>query len=78
MTEALLYGAWMLGQGIAFFPNYSTAKIAAGRMLSIIDRKPRTYSSQMTGSSAWVSYILSSHSATVKCPLVFFDLTQLQ
>jgi hypothetical protein len=78
VTEALLYGAWMLGQGIAFFPNYSTAKIAAGRMLSIIDRKPRIYSSQMTGSSAWVSYILSSHSATVKCPLVFLDLTQLQ
>ena len=52
----------MLGQGIAFFPNYSTAKIAAGRMLHIIDRKPRIYSSQVTGSSAWVSYILSSHS----------------
>ena len=66
MSEALLYGAWMLGQGTAFFPNYSTAKIAAGKMLHIIDRKPRIYSSQATGSSAWVSYILSCHSVTVK------------
>jgi len=78
VTEALLYGAWMLGQGIAFFPNYSTAKISAGRMLRIIDRKPRIYSPQVTGSGAWVSYNLSSHSVTVKCPLVFPDLTQLK
>ena len=47
-------------------------------MLRIIDRKPRIYSPQVTGSGAWVSYNLSSHSVTVKCPLVFPDLTQLK
>ena len=55
----------MLGQGIAFFPNYSTAKIAAGRMLRIIDRKPRIYSSQTTGSNAWVSFVTYKRLSTV-------------
>jgi ATP-binding cassette subfamily B (MDR/TAP) protein 1 len=61
VAETLVYGAWMLGQGLAFAPNYSIAKMAAGRMFRIMDRKPRIYSSQTTGSSAWVSYIFSSH-----------------
>jgi hypothetical protein len=70
----------MLGQGTAFFPNYSTAKIAAVRMLRIIDRKPQIYSSQATGSSAWVSYILRSHYIRDyrDIPLMFIDLPQLQ
>jgi len=61
VSEALIYGAWMLGQGLAFVPNYSIAKMAAGRMFRIMDRKPRIYSSQMMGSCAWVSDIFSSH-----------------
>jgi len=50
----------MLGQGLAFVPNYSIAKMAAGRMFCIMDRKPRIHSSQMMGSCAWVSYIFGS------------------
>ena len=61
VSEALLYGAWMLGQGLAFVPNYSIAKMAAGRMFRIMDRKPRIDSPQMKGSCAWVNYIFSSH-----------------
>jgi ATP-binding cassette subfamily B (MDR/TAP) protein 1 len=53
VSEALIYGAWMLGQGLAFVPNYSIAKMAAGRILRIMDRKPRIQSSQMMGSCAW-------------------------
>lgn len=60
VSEALIYGAWMLGQGLAFVPNYSIAKMAAGRMFRIMDRKPQIHSSQMMGSCAWVSYIFSS------------------
>jgi hypothetical protein len=61
VSEALIYGAWVLGQGLAFVPNYSIAKMAAGRMFSITDRKPKIYSSQMMSSCAWVSYIFSRH-----------------
>ena len=45
VSEALIFGAWMLGQGLAFAPNYSIAKMAAGRMFRLMDRKPRIYSS---------------------------------
>ncbi|KAJ9591025.1 hypothetical protein L9F63_027767, partial [Diploptera punctata] len=41
VSEALIFGAWMLGQGLAFAPNYSIAKMAAGRMFRLMDRKPR-------------------------------------
>jgi hypothetical protein len=51
----------MLGQGLAFVPNYSIAKIAAGRMFRLMDRKPRIYSPQITGSSDLVSAIFSEH-----------------
>jgi hypothetical protein len=50
----------MLGQGLAFVPNYNTAKIAAGRMFRLMDRKPRIYSPQMTDDSDWVRGILNS------------------
>jgi ATP-binding cassette subfamily B (MDR/TAP) protein 1 len=55
VSEVLIFGAWMLGQGLAFVPNYNTAKMAAGRMFLLMDRKPHIYSPQMTGSSDWVS-----------------------
>jgi hypothetical protein len=77
VSEALIYGAWMLGQGLAFVPNFSIAKLAAGRMFHIMDRKPQIYSPQMMGSCAWVSYIYSAvtiPAVTVKCPLLFLDL----
>ena len=44
VSEALIFGVWMLGQGLAFAPNYSIAKMAAGRMIQLIDRKPKIYS----------------------------------
>ncbi|XP_021920941.1 multidrug resistance protein homolog 49-like isoform X2 [Zootermopsis nevadensis] len=53
VSEVLIFGAWMLGQGLAFVPNYNTAKMAAGRMFRLMDRKPRIYSPQVTGSSYW-------------------------
>jgi hypothetical protein len=55
VSEALIFGSWMLGQGLAFVPNYSIAKMAAGRMFRLMDRKPRIYSPQITGSSDLVS-----------------------
>jgi hypothetical protein len=51
----------MLGQGLAFVPNYSIAKMAAGRMFRLIDRKPQIYSPQIIGSSDLVSGIFSKY-----------------
>nr|CAD7426613.1 unnamed protein product [Timema monikensis] len=44
VSEALLFGAWMLGQSLAYVPSFNTAKLSAGRLLSLIDRKPRIQS----------------------------------
>jgi hypothetical protein len=61
VSEALIFGSWMLGQALAFVPNYSIAKMAAGRMFHLMDRKPQIYSPQITGSSDLVSGIFNKY-----------------
>ncbi|KAK7871055.1 hypothetical protein R5R35_007257 [Gryllus longicercus] len=41
VSEALIFGSWMLGQSLAFAPNFSSAKLSAGRLFSLLDRVPR-------------------------------------
>ncbi|GLH05440.1 Multidrug resistance protein homolog 65 [Gryllus bimaculatus] len=38
--QALLFGAWMLGQTLALAPSFSAAKLAAGRLFALLDRQP--------------------------------------
>lgn len=40
VSEALIFGSWMLGQALAFAPNFNTAKISAGRIFRLLDRMP--------------------------------------
>jgi len=40
VSEALIFGSWMLGQALAFAPNFNTAKISAGRIFKLFDRIP--------------------------------------
>ncbi|XP_012236010.1 multidrug resistance protein homolog 49 isoform X2 [Linepithema humile] len=40
VSEALIFGSWMLGQALAFAPNFNTAKISAGRIFRLLDRTP--------------------------------------
>lgn len=40
VSEALIFGSWMLGQALAFAPNFNTAKISAGRIFRLLDRVP--------------------------------------
>lgn len=40
VSEALIFGAWMMGQALAFAPNFSAAVSAAGRVLALLRRKP--------------------------------------
>lgn len=44
VSEALIFGSWMLGQALAFAPNFNTAKISAGRIFNLLDRNPEIYS----------------------------------
>jgi hypothetical protein len=44
----------MLGQTLAFAPNYNAAKMAAGRLFYLVDRKPRI-SSPDENANEWVS-----------------------
>ncbi|CAH0663970.1 unnamed protein product [Spodoptera exigua] len=41
VSEALIFGAWMMGQALAFAPNFGAAVSAAGRVMTLLARKPR-------------------------------------
>ncbi|XP_039747692.1 multidrug resistance protein homolog 49-like isoform X2 [Pararge aegeria] len=40
VSEALIFGAWMMGQALAFAPNFGAAVLAAGRVMTLLERKP--------------------------------------
>ncbi|XP_052744794.1 multidrug resistance protein homolog 49-like [Bicyclus anynana] len=40
VSEALIFGAWMMGQALAFAPNFNEAVMAAGRVMTLLERKP--------------------------------------
>ena len=44
----MIFGAWQLGNSLVFAPNLSEARAAAGRLFSIIDRKPAIGDSEKT------------------------------
>lgn len=59
ISEALIFGSWMLGQALAFAPNFNTAKISAGRIFKLLDRVPQITSPPGTEEnvSDWVSLL---------------------
>ncbi|CAH2087972.1 unnamed protein product [Euphydryas editha] len=40
VSEALIFGAWMMGQALAFAPNFGAAVLAAGRVMTQLARRP--------------------------------------
>lgn len=44
VSEALIFGAAMVGQALAFAPNFNSAKLSAGRIFRILDRHPEILS----------------------------------
>jgi len=59
VSEALIFGSWMLGQALAFAPNFNTAKISAGRIFRLLDRVPEITSPPESEDkdSDWVSLL---------------------
>jgi ATP-binding cassette subfamily B (MDR/TAP) protein 1 len=51
----------MLGQTLAFAPNYNAAKMAAGRLFYLMDRKPRIPSSDENANELVSIYGLKLH-----------------
>lgn len=49
VAEALILGTMMVGQAVAFAPNYSKGKVAAARIFKLLDRIPAIDSSSTTG-----------------------------
>uniref|UniRef100_A0A2A4J7A7 ABC-type xenobiotic transporter n=1 Tax=Heliothis virescens TaxID=7102 RepID=A0A2A4J7A7_HELVI len=41
VNEAIMYGAYMLGQSLVYVPSFNSAKTCAARILSVIKRTPR-------------------------------------
>ncbi|CAB3251562.1 unnamed protein product [Arctia plantaginis] len=41
VSEALIFGSWMMGQALAFAPNFGAAVSAAGRVMTLLARKPK-------------------------------------
>ncbi|XP_063889978.1 ATP-dependent translocase ABCB1-like isoform X2 [Scylla paramamosain] len=49
VAEALILGTMMVGQAVAFAPNYSKARVAASQIFHLLDRHPQIDSSAGTG-----------------------------
>ncbi|XP_055387506.1 multidrug resistance protein homolog 49-like [Condylostylus longicornis] len=41
VSEALIFGSWMLGQALAYAPNVNAAIVSAGRLLRLFERQPK-------------------------------------
>ncbi|XP_077296429.1 multidrug resistance protein homolog 49-like [Arctopsyche grandis] len=44
VSEALIFGSWMIGQALAFAPNVNNAKISSKRIFALLDRIPNILS----------------------------------
>lgn len=53
LSEALLYGAWILGQSLAFAPNFGQAKLSAARIFQLLDRVPTQTSGGISKANDW-------------------------
>lgn len=40
VSEALIFGAWMLAQALSYAPNVNVAILSAARLLGMLDREP--------------------------------------
>lgn len=41
VNEAVMYGAYMLGQSLVYAPSFNSAKACGAKILAIINRQPK-------------------------------------
>lgn len=44
MSEALVYGAWMLAEALSFAPSFAAARRSGARILQMLQRVPKVQS----------------------------------
>ncbi|XP_063394078.1 multidrug resistance protein homolog 49-like isoform X1 [Cydia fagiglandana] len=56
VTEALMYGAYMLGQSLVYAPSFNSAKASGARVLAVINRVPKVVTANgLKDKKDWVS-----------------------
>lgn len=57
VSEALLFGAWMMGQALAYAPNVNSALDSARRILMLFDRQTKILDPPIENwQQQWVCY----------------------
>lgn len=59
--ECLIFGTMMIGQSLAFAPNYNKAKISGARVLQLLDRRPKIENSPGVGLQIVRTLLLDEH-----------------
>lgn len=58
VSEALVWGAMMLGQALAYAPDFNQAKVSASKIMKLLDRHPKIYiSSSDPKPAGWVRFL---------------------
>lgn len=56
MSEALIYGAWMLAEALSFAPNFGAARRSGARIIRALARKPAIQTEETAlDDPSWVS-----------------------
>lgn len=67
VNEAVMYGAYMLGQSLVYAPSFNSAKACGAKILAIIHRQPKVRTEDgVKDKRDWVSRI--------KCVYLIFGL----
>lgn len=56
VAEALILGTMMVGQAVAFAPNYSKARVAASQIFALLERRPAIDTSAGVGLRLVIGY----------------------
>lgn len=64
VSEALIFGAWMLGQALAYAPNVNSAMLSAGRLMKLLDRTPKMHNPSS-------SYLSTFEVKSLDCNILF-------
>lgn len=78
VAEALILGTMMVGQAVAFAPNYSKARVAASQIFALLDRQPAIDTSPGVGLRLVSTIVLqvTFHSLIPMLPCLVILMTQ--
>ncbi|XP_032525757.2 multidrug resistance protein homolog 49-like [Danaus plexippus] len=55
VSEALIYGAWMLAEALSFAPNFTAAKRSGARIIRALDRRPKVVTEDTARDDDWTA-----------------------